>query len=154
MANNSAPLGRSQHGYTVRMPVLPWDFVVIGTPLSVQASGRSKARWKAAVQAAAQAAWPLGEAPLTDKLQIQVTCFHDSAPPLDADNMLKPIQDALNGLVYKDDRQLTDTHGALRDLNDRYLLKGVTPALAAGFVAGVPFVHIRVDVPPDQGRLS
>ena len=154
MANSSAHNARSGRGYTVRMPVLPWDFVVIGTPLSSQASGTSKARWKAAVAAVARAAWPSGEPPLTDKLQIQITCFHDSAPPLDADNMLKPIQDALIGIVYEDDRQLTDTHGAMRDINDRYLLKGVTPALAEGFVAGVAFVHIRVAEPPDQGRLS
>jgi crossover junction endodeoxyribonuclease RusA len=154
MANNSVSRGRSPRSYTVRMPVLPWDFVVIGTPLSAQASGTSKARWKTIVAAAAQAAWPAGEPPLVDKLQIQITCFHNSAPPLDADNMLKPIQDALIGIVYADDRQLTDTHGALRDINDRYLIKGVTPALASGFVAGVAFVHIRVAEPPDLGRLA
>ena len=135
------------------MPALPWDFVVLGTPLSVQASSKSKARWKAAVQVAAQAAWPAGEAPLADALQIHVTCFHDSAPPLDADNMLKPIQDALIGIVYKDDRQLTDTHGSLRDMNDQYVVRGMSPALAVGFVANVPFVHVKVDVPPGQGRL-
>lgn len=88
-----------------------------------------------------------------DKLQIRITCYHDSAPPLDADNMLKPIQDALIGIVYEDDRQLLDTHGALRDVNDPYWVRGISPALGEGFHSDGPFVHIRIDVPPELGRL-
>jgi hypothetical protein len=137
------------------MPVLPWDFIVIGTPVSVNVkNGPRRASWRAAVQAAARAAWPAGEPPLTDKLQIQITCFHDSAPPLDADNMLKPIQDALQGIVYVNDRQLTDRHGALRDINGRFLIRDESVPLVLALVAGDPFVHIRVSIPPDQGRLS
>jgi hypothetical protein len=34
MANNSVSRDRSRRGYTVRMSALPWDFIVIGTPLS------------------------------------------------------------------------------------------------------------------------
>jgi crossover junction endodeoxyribonuclease RusA len=139
--------------YTFPVPSLPWDFVVLGVPASQQASGRRRALWKAAVAAAARAAWPTEDSPLTDKLQIRITCYHDSAPPLDADNMLKPIQDALIGIVYEDDRQLLDTHGALRDVNDPYWVRGMSPALGEGFHSDGPFVHIRIDVPPELGRL-
>ena len=135
------------------MPPLPWDFAVIGTPVSHQASSSSRTRWKADVAAAAKAAWPAGELPLTGALQIKVTCFHDSAAPLDVDNMLKPIQDALIGIVYVDDKQLTDTHGALRDLNGQYWVRGITLELAKGFASNAPFVHIEVGEAPDQGRL-
>jgi Holliday junction resolvase RusA-like endonuclease len=90
---------------------LPWDFIVLGIPASVQSKSPTRVRWKAAVAAAARAAWPSGDQPLPCKLQIHVTCYHDSAPPLDVDNMLKPIQDALISIVYVDDNQLTDTHG-------------------------------------------
>ncbi|WP_435585849.1 RusA family crossover junction endodeoxyribonuclease [Micromonospora aurantiaca (nom. illeg.)] len=135
------------------MPPLPWDFVVLGVPVSVQAKSTSRARWKASVRAAAEAAWPADSPPLQDKLQIHVTCYHDSAPPLDVDNMLKPIQDALNGLVYVDDEQLLDCHGHLRDVNGQYEVRGMTPAQAAGFVSNGPFVHIRVESPPSPGRL-
>ena len=85
-------------------------------------------------------------------MQIHVTYYHDGAP-LDVDNMLKPVQDALTGIAYADDGQLTDTHGALRDLNDEFRQDEMTPALADGFVADVPFVHVRISEPPDQGRL-
>lgn len=90
---------------------------------------------------------------MTGALQIKVTCFHDSAAPLDVDNMLKLIQDALIGIVYVDDKQLTDTHGALRDLNGQYWVRGITLELAKGFASNAPFVHIEVSVAPDQGRL-
>ena len=109
--------------------------------------------WKAAVAAAARAAWPTEDPPLIDKLQIRITCYHDDAPPLDADNMIKPIQDALIGIVYEDDRQLLDTHGALRDVNGQYWVRGVSTALGEGFHSDGPFVHIRIDTPPELGRL-
>jgi hypothetical protein len=131
---------------------LPWDFVVPGVPVSVQAKRPSIARWKQTVRMAAQAAWPAGDPPLECKLQLHVTYFHDAAP-LDVDNMLKPIQDALNGIVYVDDSQLTDTHGHLRDINGRYLVRGMTPAQASGFSSGDPFVHIRAQMPSPEGEL-
>jgi hypothetical protein len=134
------------------MVSLPWDFVVIGVPKSVQASRSSVRRWREQVRAAAQAVWSAHDSPLADKVQIHVTYYHDSAP-LDVDNMLKPIQDALCGLVYDDDRQLTDTHGHLRDLNGQYRVRGMTSAQAQGFTSGEPFVHIRVELPSPSGEL-
>ena len=96
--------------------------------------------------------WPAGETPLGYKVQIHVIYFHDSAP-LDVDNMLKPIQDALCGVVYEDDGQLTDTHGHLRDINGQYRVKGMTRAQAAGFVANTAFVNVRIELPPPEGEL-
>lgn len=134
------------------MAGLPWDFVVFGVPKSVQASKTSKQRWKDQVRTAAVTAWPDGEPPLDYEVQIHVTYYHDSAP-LDVDNMLKLILDALNGVVYVDDKQLTDTHGHLRDLNGHYRVRGLTPAQARGFSSGDPFVHVRVELPAPAGEL-
>ncbi len=108
------------------MPELPWECVVLGIPVSVNVRIKvRKQRWRDAVQAAADAEWPAGEAPLACKLKIHITYYHDRAP-LDVDNMIKPIQDALNGIVYVDDKQLTDTHGHLRDLNGAYRVRGLS----------------------------
>jgi crossover junction endodeoxyribonuclease RusA len=131
---------------------LPWDFVVPGVPVSVQAKRPSIARWKQVVQTAARAAWPGGASPLGCKLQLHITYFHDAAP-LDVDNMIKPIQDALCGIIYIDDNQLIDTHGHLRDINDRYYVRRMTPAQAHGFSSGQPFVHIRAELPSREGEL-
>jgi crossover junction endodeoxyribonuclease RusA len=77
----------------------------------------------------------------------------ECAPVLDNDNMIKPIQDALQDIVYIDDRQIVDTHGHRRDLNERYEVRGMTPEQARGFVADQPFVHIRIEPPPPSWRL-
>ena len=128
------------------MSVLPWECVVFGIPKSVQASSVSVRRWKAQVQAAAGAAWPSNAVPLDHEVQIHVTYYHEGAP-LDVDNMLKPIQDALCGVIYLDDKQLTDTHGHLRDLNAPYRVRGMSPAQASGFMSNGPFVHVRLELP-------
>ena len=129
------------------MVELPWDCVVLGVPISVQARRRASVqRWKSLVRVSAATWWPPDTAPLDCEVQIHVTFYHDGAP-LDVDNMLKPIQDALCGLVYADDKLLTDTHGHLRDLNGHYLVRGITPAQARGFSSGQPFVHIRIETP-------
>ena len=138
--------------YSSGVDILPWDCVVLGIPKSVQAKTASISRWKADVRASAVAAWPTDVAPLACEVQIHVTYYHDGAP-LDVDNMLKPIQDALCGVTYEDDKQLTDTHGHLRDLNGQYRVRGMTPAQAYGFTSGGPFVHIRIEQPSSPGEL-
>ena len=135
------------------MPNLPWDMVVLGIPASMQTKSKSrKQRWMADVAAAAQAAWPAAEPPLTQSVKITVTYFHLDAP-LDADNMLKPIQDALAGIVYDDDKRVIDVHGSLRDVTGPFRVFGMTAALAEGFTSGGPFVHIRVEDPPSLEEL-
>jgi crossover junction endodeoxyribonuclease RusA len=131
---------------------LPWDFVVLGIPKSIQAGRASRQRWQDVVRTAATAAWPDGNPPLDIEVQIHVTFYHDSAP-LDVDKLLKPIQDALCGVAYHDDKQLTDTHGHLRDLNASYRVRGMTLAQAHGFSSGGPFVHVRIEMPPSSEEL-
>lgn len=67
--------------------------------------------------------------------------------------MIKPTQDALNGIVFLDDHQVSDVHASLRDLNRSYIVRGLSPALAQGFMSDKPFVHIRVQDSPDPREL-
>jgi crossover junction endodeoxyribonuclease RusA len=126
--------------------------VVAGVPASSQASGRSKTRWKQKVAAKALAVLPPGASPTSDDVEIRIVYYHEEAP-LDVDNMIKPIQDALCGLVYEDDAQVADTHGSRRDLNDSFRVNGMSPALAEGFVGGKAFVHIKVSQAPNPSEL-
>ena len=70
--------------------------------------------------------------------------YYYDRDPLDVDNMLKPIQDALNQVVYLDDTQITDTRGSKRSLSGSFRVKGMGEALAKGFTHGSDFVYIRV----------
>lgn len=136
----------------VSLPTLPWECVVVGVPASVQGSPRAKNRWKTAVADAARDAWPVGVLPLVGAVSLKLTYFHDGAP-LDADNMIKPTQDALISIAFLDDRQVKDVHASLRDLNGRYEVRSLRPALAKGFISGEAFVHIHIEDVPDLGVL-
>lgn len=133
------------------MPLLPWDFIALGVPISVQASGTSKARWKGEVAAAAHAAWG-ADPPLDVEVLLRITYFHENAP-LDVDNMIKPIQDALNGIVYVDDKQVATVVSGRSNLDGSFRVRGLSEALASGFVSGGPFVHIKVEPAPDAQEL-
>lgn len=98
---------------------VPVDFVVLGVPASSQAGAASKTRWKAKVATAARDALAPLALPTEEDVEIVIVYFHEDAP-LDVDNMIKPIQDALCGVVYKDDSQVSDTRGSRRDLDGRY----------------------------------
>lgn len=126
------------------------EFIVPGVPISAQTSNKArKQEWTAAVTAAAQGAWL--KPPLDTKLAVSVTYFEPGTWKLDLDNMVKPILDAITGVVWIDDKQLVDIHPARRDLDGYFRIKGMSPVVAEGFIAGEPFIHVKVTTPPDQG---
>ncbi len=134
--------------------MIPFEFIVEGVPVSHQTKNRTALQtWKQTVRTAAEQHWPAGDSPTTDRVQITITYYHEGVP-LDVDNMIKPIQDALNGLVYVDDRQITDTTGRLRDINGDFKVRYMSPVLAAGFIRGNEFVHVHIDLAPDPRRLK
>jgi crossover junction endodeoxyribonuclease RusA len=93
------------------MTMLPLEFVVIGTPISHQSHNKPRLRaWQQSVRQVAEAVITEGTTPVqTDCLLLAVYFFGASPALLDNDNFIKPIQDALIGLVYQDDQQVTDT---------------------------------------------
>jgi hypothetical protein len=85
------------------------EFVVMGTPVSSGGGKSNLRKWRRALKEAAQAVWR--GPPLKKKMCSTLIHFHKGeAAPLDNDNMSKVIHDALNKLVYADDRQVVDTH--------------------------------------------
>ena len=87
--------------------MFPLEFHLTAVPLSLQASGASKERWKGTVaQAARQRAEKTVEFIWLDDAPVAVTIFYFPTAPMagDVDNIVKPILDALNGQAYTDDR--------------------------------------------------
>jgi crossover junction endodeoxyribonuclease RusA len=72
---------------------------------------------------------------------------------MDNDNLVKPIQDALNALVYVDDGLITDTSLRKTDLNGRFQVRGMSPILAEGFCSDEEFLYIQIEAAPDHGVL-
>jgi len=132
--------------------MLPFEFTVDGPPISHQTRNAVRLRtWQQAVRTAAAQRWPSGTPPLTEQLHFKVTYYHDGvAVRIDNDNLVKPIQDALNGLIYVDDRQITDTSVRKTDLNGSFRVRGMSPVLAEGFCRGNEFLFIRIELAPDH----
>src|SRR5881396_1664005 len=127
------------------MPVL--EFIVQGTPISSGASGKSKAKWRAKVAAAATATLSADHAVPVDPVRATVVYFYVDTD-LDLDNILKPILDSLNGLAYIDDFQVANIVAAKRDVAGSYLLADVSPVVVEQLAAAESndFVFVTIDL--------
>ncbi|BDA67904.1 hypothetical protein RIVM261_025830 [Rivularia sp. IAM M-261] len=139
--------------------MLPFEFVVIGKPVSYQTKERKRLQtWKQKVRSASVGLWG-SQAPLGDYIQVTITHYYDapygdeSAVP-DSDNIVKPVRDALNGVIYVDDYQITDFVSRRRNLNGSFRVRGLSTVLAEAFCQGQEFLHIVIDLAPDPKDLA
>ena len=83
-----------------------------------------------------------------------MTYYHEgTAVRIDNDNLLKPIQDALNGLVYEDDRQITDTSVRKTPIDGKFRVRRAPITLLEAFARGDEFVSVLVTDAPDHTEL-
>lgn len=131
--------------------MLPFHFTVPGPPVSHQTRNRQGlVDWKARVREAAVAVWPQWANPETGLVEVGITYYYESEAP-DVDNIIKPIQDALCGVVYVDDRQVCHTSSRKRDIGATYRIRGIPAVLASAFVQGDEFIHVAVTQWTDPG---
>lgn len=124
------------------MPTLV-EFIIPRRPLSHQAkNSENKRAWRDFVYGRAHAAWrglPLPQSGI--KLTVVHLC---EADPIDINNIIKPIEDALVGLIYADDVLVTDVTGHLRMLSDPIEVDRLPPMLADAVFAGGEAVYVRL----------
>ena len=130
--------------------MLHLEFVVLGVPVSNQQGtpqGRANlTAWRAAVTAAARAAW--NQATLSTSLKAVVINFYDTnRPSLDLDNMSKPILDSLEGTVYGNDRQITQAELIHTPIAAPFVFVGASSAIVSAVQAGNAFVYVRIEDP-------
>lgn len=70
------------------------------------------------------------------------------------DNIPKPILDALKGLVYVDDNQVTDLVCRKRYLNDEMEILTDLASLERALSSHIEFLHIVVEDAPQQEVVS
>jgi Holliday junction resolvase RusA-like endonuclease len=134
--------------------LLPFEFIIEGPPVSQQARRRRRIReWKERVRNAAASRWPPADPLENGNIEIKISYFYESSSP-DVDNIVKPIQDALIGLVYHDDRQIVRSTSEKKKIDGSYRIRGMSPVLAEGFVSGREFLHILVQRPQNMEVLS
>lgn len=127
----------------------PFEFVVDGPPVSQQARGRELVQeWRGDVRSAAERQWS-SQDPLPGDVMVTITYFFDGAI-LDVDNIPKPILDALNGLVYSDDSQVSDILCRRRDRRRELRIQNASPMLLDCIDKPGQFLDITVDNAPSQ----
>jgi hypothetical protein len=124
------------------LPLL--EFIVLGTPISSQGASGARRLWQRLVREAAMEASANESQSSADEMTLRVAYFYVNEAAADLDNIVKPIQDALQGLVYDDDEQIVDLVASMRrkEVDDSLLL---TPTLARVFLGGSYFIYVSVD---------
>lgn len=72
----------------------------------------------------------------------------------DRDNLMKPIQDALQSMAYVNDMQVKDSTSNWRNINGAFVIRFVSLSLASAFSRGQEFLHIRIWKSPEQEELG
>ena len=131
-----------------------FEFIVNGPPVSQQARRRERLKaWKTTVRQEAEKYWSPEQKTAIGYVKLQITYFYDSLV-IDVDNIAKPIQDAIIGLAYIDDNQVTDILVRKRNLSVNFKIENMTSTLAEGFARNNEFLHIVVIDAPDQEELT
>jgi hypothetical protein len=121
-----------------------FEFCVHGRPISARARNRTLlADWRQRVSTAARAAWPTNQPPHEVAVELRIT-HYATRPIAGMDNLIKPIQDELQGVAYVNDRLVKDVSGNWRDIDAPFRVRYIARPLAAAFSDGRPFVHIRL----------
>ena len=131
----------------------PLEFVIPQRPVSQQARRRERVReWKDFVaeyaRGAAGPAYELVTGPVALRL---LYLYYEVA--LDVDNILKPIHDALIGIVLEDDSVVSDVEIRRRWRGATFTLNAVSPVLAEGLELGREFVYVSLTDAPLQDVL-
>lgn len=119
--------------------------ILIGRrPVSVRTRKRAVYRaWKRLVNAEARRVWA-GRPIHAGEVRLTVV-FLCADAPIDVDNVIKPIQDALSGVVYADDVKVTDVDCHRRYFSDPIDLARIPPLLFAPALDETECVYVRVE---------
>ena len=110
--------------------------------MSLQAKRPRLQDWKNYVRSQAAMTWT---DPIVDAGDLQLTLVYlcGDAPP-DTDNIVKPIQDALVGLVFADDALIADVESHRRSLNEPFELTQLPDLIVTGLFTGEECVYVQV----------
>ena len=122
---------------------MQFDFLIPKRPVSLQTRQRSKLQnWQAFVRAEALKIWV--ETPYSGNVHLTLVYLYD-ADPVDTDNIIKPIQDALIRLVYEDNSLVTDVESHRRSLSDTFDVALCPLLLVRGIISGIECVYVRIN---------
>lgn len=120
-----------------------FEFIVPRRPVSFQTTNRGNlSLWKDYVYGYAFREWR--GTPVTDRFfRFSIVFLCDEEPP-DINNVIKPIEDVLCGLVYPDDNSVLSVDGHTRFFSEPFDVASVPGKLASAYYQGNECVYVRV----------
>ncbi|MHA1226580.1 MAG: RusA family crossover junction endodeoxyribonuclease [Candidatus Hodarchaeales archaeon] len=120
-----------------------FDFLIPKRPVSHQTSNRKNLQnWKKFVFSNAQKGCS-DAVPFNSNVHLTLIYLYDE-DPVDVDNIIKPIQDALQGIFYDDDRFVSDVESHRRILTGSFDITKYPKELIRGVYSGNECVYVRV----------
>ena len=118
-----------------------YTLIIPGRAYSAKA--RSAAQYKAEVR---RVATQRILAPLTeDDLFMKIDYFYLTGHKVDTDNLEKPIRNALEGVAYNDDGQITDSRVVMHNIASSYTIEQpISPDIFDWLAKGEEFVAVIV----------
>jgi len=104
---------------------------------------KDRKNWKDYVRATANEKWS-GAPYNSGNLHVTLVYLYDDAP-VDVDNIIKPILDALTGLIYDDDVLITDVESHRRSLAGSFEVAKYPDLLIKGILSGKECVYVSIE---------
>jgi crossover junction endodeoxyribonuclease RusA len=130
-------------------PEFPIEFLVSGTPVSLQAARAvSKVEWKQRVKAASCA--ELTDGHFATQERVAATLFYFPAAPMqgDLDNIVKLVLDALGRHIYLDDSQVERIVVQKFEPGNVFAFTSPTAKLELAINSPKPLLYIRLSIDP------
>ncbi len=122
-----------------------FEFIIARRPVSSQTKSRPNLQaWKQYVRNEAAKTW---SGMVFSGIDVQLTLVYlFDTDPVDVDNIVKPIQDALVGLIYDDDLNITDVEAHRRSLVGGFDVARLPVLLLQEILANRECVYVRISV--------
>lgn len=92
----------------------------------------------------------MGKPPLSGRLKCIIYNFHEGeSATLDDDNMVKPMRDAMNKLVYGDDAQIVFSETIHISIDAPIKIRRASAVLLAAYTKGDEFLYVRIEDAPN-----
>ena len=133
------------------------EFIVVGAPRSANANPRSRRRWRERVARAARERLWEEDGPTAHDVAVFIVYFYQGETTLDVDNIAKSLLDGLKGVLFRDDRQVSELVVRKSRLSAGLSLTGASLYLLDAVERmsrdASDFVYVRVDPAPDHGNI-
>lgn len=132
-------------------PDFPFEFVVPGTPVSLQRDDRrAKQAWKSLVRAASSDRLPEGHFATGARLSITLYYYPEDRMIGDLDNVVKLTLDAMSKHIYLDDRQIERLVVQKFEKDFIFPFSDPSKTLAACMLGAKPALYIRISTDPHE----